>query len=146
MVALQDTGFSYFNSAAVDINGDIYTYGNFSGKVDFDPSASTFTLSSAPSSYDAFALKLTEGSLDIKAPVSQSEIICYPNPATKEIMITGITETYNAQLYNISGKKLSETFLKEPDQAIDMRPYAPGVYILKIAVAGKNFSFRVIKQ
>ncbi len=46
-------------SIAVDIDDNVYLTGNYSGTIDFDPSANTFNLSSVDNSTDAFILKLT---------------------------------------------------------------------------------------
>jgi pimeloyl-ACP methyl ester carboxylesterase len=46
------------NSIFVDISGNVYSTGNFTGTVDFDPGPSTFNLSSPGFVYDIFVSKL----------------------------------------------------------------------------------------
>jgi hypothetical protein len=52
------TGFDYAYAAAVDGLGNIYSTGNFTGAVDFDPGAGVANLTSAASSSDAYISKL----------------------------------------------------------------------------------------
>lgn len=57
-VQLGDLASDYANSIAVDAMGDIIVAGSFAATTDFDPSASTYTLSSLGNS-DGFFLKLS---------------------------------------------------------------------------------------
>jgi hypothetical protein len=59
--AMGGTDYDESNSISTDASGNIYTTGNFTGTVDFDPSAGTYNLTSA-GNYDIFVQKLdTDG-------------------------------------------------------------------------------------
>ena len=53
------TGNDSGNAITVDVFGDVYTTGYFSGTVDFDPNAGTYNLTSNNGSADIFIQKLT---------------------------------------------------------------------------------------
>ena len=55
---LSGTGFESGYSVAVDSSGNVYTTGNFSGTVDFDPGLGTVNLTPAAGNNDAFVSKL----------------------------------------------------------------------------------------
>ena len=50
-------GYSIGMSIAVDDSGNVYTTGNFEGRVDFDPGAGVSFLTALGTSYDAFVTK-----------------------------------------------------------------------------------------
>ena len=75
-----------------------------------------------------------------------------PNPATEYLTIqnrtAGKQTIQNMELYNMSGNPLSLNVTALGDSyTIDMKPYAPGLYILKITLKGGDIrTFRVIRK
>jgi hypothetical protein len=84
------TSYDHGSSLAVDGNGNVYATGNFSGTVDFDPSANTYNLTSAGDT-DIFINKLNkDGNL-----VWAKRIGGVLSDAGHEVVLDGSGNTYS---------------------------------------------------
>ncbi len=74
------------------------------------------------------------------------EFSAYPNPATDEIRLNldGLTKV-NYTLINLEGKVLSQGPI-EDQQVLDLRPYASGIYLIRIEAKGKSATQKIVKE
>ncbi len=71
----------------------------------------------------------------------------YPNPATNEMHITGITRLTNYRLLTVMGENLQQGVLQKEHNTIEIKDYASGVYMVElVADNGSRKTFRVIKE
>ncbi len=74
----------------------------------------------------------------------------YPNPTTDVLKIrTGerSLESLSYQLFDIKGEILKEGKITGPETSINMRPYAPSVYFIKVIDKQKELkTFKIIKH
>jgi hypothetical protein len=92
---------------ALDNNNNLFLGGVFWSTVDFDPSSSTFNLTSVDNSGDDFILKLSQGFVGIKESnnlVLRSNI--YPNPTTDNFVVTleEASSAIDLEIYTVSGQ------------------------------------------
>lgn len=76
-----------------------------------------------------------------------SGVDCYPNPVTDELvwLPTQGLSIVSARLYDDIGRLVYEVADPMEQRTIDMRHYAPGMYILQVEGAYFHFTFKVIK-
>lgn len=82
-------------------------------------------------------------SAELEQNISDESLVIYPNPATKEIIIKGIT-TFNFTIFDVTGRKV-----KEGDNlsgSIDISSLDLGIYSLKIESNGTIYFKKFIKQ
>lgn len=143
-VQLQDTGWASIGSVAINSVGDLYAYGQFAGKVDFDPGPSNFTINSTGSNFESFALKLAEGTVGIDELISQVQPIVYPNPTSDRLHIIAPQEEYELKIFDLSGKILTQC-VGNSNRVLDFSSYQAGLYILIIRVGEKTFNHKIVK-
>ncbi len=79
--------------------------------------------------------------------VTLSDISVYPNPATNQINIEGVTSLANYRLISIAGSILKQGKLQFGLNKLSMDDYAPGVYIIELSGEDRSKkTFRIIKQ
>jgi len=80
----------------------------------------------------------------------QLECSAYPNPATDYLILKVENSDYENltyQLYNLSGKLLTNEKLKENEAIITMVDFAQGIYFLKVTDNQKEIkTFKIIKN
>ncbi len=69
----------------------------------------------------------------------------YPNPARNKLYIKGVNEFYNANLYDLSGRKQISIFNSNKNE-IDISGFQPGTYILEVEIKGTKIHRKIIKQ
>lgn len=74
-------GYDFAYGVAVDLNGNVFTTGSFSGTVDFDPSQDTASLT-AIAPYDVFVQKWALCTLDISTTINNTTITANNSNAT----------------------------------------------------------------
>jgi hypothetical protein len=131
-------------AVALDANGNIYTAGGFAGTVDFDPSASTYTMTSAGLN-DAFIAKLSNClNPGIKEMGAEHSFVIYPNPSTGKLKIeaAGFKEI---MIYDILGNLIHKESFSQEIETIDLSGQPEGVYFAKLITQDKrNFTKRII--
>ena len=86
----------------------------------------------AHQNYGAWMIKAVlpyEGTEDVEEYFENNNIEVYPNPASSQIYLTGISEGENVEIYNITGS-LVANFNYNGD-AVDIASYAPGLYVIR---------------
>jgi aminopeptidase N len=70
-----------------------------------------------------------------------------PNPTKGTVTLSNITHAGTAEVYDVNGKKLSQTRLTGTSVAIDLGSYPAGVYNIKVvAENGSTLTRKIIKQ
>lgn len=92
---LSGSGTETAKSIALDVNGNVYTTGYFTGSVDFDPGAGVFTLSSA-GQQDIFISKLNAAGDFVWA----KRIGGYANDAANSITVDALGNVYTCGFYH----------------------------------------------
>lgn len=78
--------------------------------------------------------------------VTLHSIQVYPNPVTDELIITGIMQLTPYRLLNVTGISLQAGILEKGSNALSLKNYAPGVYVLEItATDGSKEMVKVVK-
>lgn len=93
--AMGNANIDIASQSATDASGNVYTVGYFGGTVDFDPSASTYTLTSA-GAYDMFIQKLDANGNFIWA----NRIGSTGNEAANTVFVDGSNNIYIGGYYN----------------------------------------------
>jgi hypothetical protein len=82
----------------------------------------------------------------------EQNISIWPNPATSQIRIASNNSDKNspytkAQIFDLSGRKLTETLLQANTGTIDVSRLSAGTYLIKIeSKDGTNYSQKIVKQ
>ena len=66
-----------------------------------------------------------------------------PNPVDNILQISGNRESYNIEIYSLTGQKLYTAF---NISNVDMSPYANGIYIIKVYHGNSLTIKRIIKS
>lgn len=87
-------------------------------------------------------------SAETQAPLTEVNIVAYPNPVVNELTISGLTTASNSiQIYAYNGKLLKTFETIEAESKISFSGYADGVYFIKIQNAENRFTIKkIIKQ
>lgn len=81
--------------------------------------------------------------LNIKE-IKTVDVNIYPNPTADLVNIKSKVDVSSISLFNIEGRKLSETY---KENSIDLSPYTTGVYFLHIVLKdGTTFKHKIIKK
>ena len=137
-----DGGWSVVN----DTDGNICLYGHFHETVDFDPSTSTFKLTSN-GERDVFILKLNQVPLGIDKEQSLAGASVFPNPSSGlfNIKLNGLNDV-SLSIYNISGQLVShEKNISKSIHQIELSN-SPGIYILELIASGIKQQFKLVKN
>ncbi len=79
--------------------------------------------------------------------VSLDNISVYPNPATNQVNIQGITSLTRFRLITVTGSTLREGMLQIGGNKVSLNDYASGVYMIELSGGdGSRKTFRVIKE
>ena len=81
--------------------------------------------------------------LSIPSNVQLDNIRIYPNPVDDILQISGNQESYNIEIYSLTGQKLYTAF---NISNVDMSPYAYGIYIIKVYHGNSLTIKRIIKS
>jgi hypothetical protein len=119
---------------ALDGNGNVYTTGYFDQTADFDPSATTFNLTST-GSYDVFLQKMAAVNLGLTENRFNAGIKVYPNPTDGNLFVEfgKAQHDVNFVVRNTFGQYLDSTFVKNADRVQIQINEAAGLYLLEIS-------------
>lgn len=63
----------------------------------------------------------------------------YPNPASNELFVSGITMASKASIFDLNSRRILEVELSRDKPSVDLKTLEPGVYFLN--VEAKTFKF-----
>lgn len=117
-------------SIAVDPLNNVYCTGSFVSNVDFDPSTSTFMLSSS-GGYDCFILKLGIGvPTHVNIIHNNHNVLIFPNPNNGKFGLKIEKQIHSGELivFNKLGQKIYENEIHEGLNHIHLEGIAQGIY------------------
>ena len=118
-------------SIAVDLNGNIYTTGYFSGLADFDPSSNIFNLSSSDD--DIFILKMSPLISNLADQKVSNNIILYPNPTSNLITIQSENSLNNKfKVFDQQGREVMKGKLKGVSTEVSLGEISRGTYTIQV--------------
>ncbi|MFI5171342.1 MAG: T9SS type A sorting domain-containing protein [Chitinophagales bacterium] len=123
--------------------GQLICTGHFISTIDLEPLMDNTFYTSGPTYYDAFIASYDVSELTAAFRFSSSvdeanNLIIYPQPASNEMIITGIDDNFplideNITIYNMDGKKLDVPFIiSENSMLIDVNDLPDGMYIFSV--------------
>ena len=135
----------YGNAIAVDASNNVYTTGSFQSTVDFDPDATTYTLSA--SFVDAFISKISIlNTTNIHSFSKNNSIFnIYPNPTTGEFNIDIKSKT-NLIITNILGKIVLSENKEIGNHTINITNLSNGVYFVNAINNKQQQTFKLVKE
>ncbi|MEI7661053.1 MAG: two-component regulator propeller domain-containing protein [Bacteroidota bacterium] len=68
----------------------------------------------------------------------------FPNPATTEIHIDGLTSAGNLHILNFVGREVSSQNLEKGSNTIGLQGFSPGIYLLRYTTGQDNFSGKLV--
>lgn len=78
---------------------------------------------------------------------SVAGLVIYPNPVTNEMVIDGVPENSEVEIYNSIGKSVRMFATVEGKNTIDMNGLAPGNYMVKVIEPdGKKTVIKIVKR
>lgn len=131
-------------AVALDAMNRIITAGSFSQTADFDPGPAVFNLS-AGNYGDAFITKLKDcalGTGEVTHSVNTPALI-FPNPNQGEFTIAGFEPGCVITIYTAYGEMLLERTTENADERFNLKT-TPGIYLVRIASAGKETAGKLI--
>lgn len=78
--------------------------------------------------------------------LTQNQFSIYPNPANDVVNISGKSNISSVQMYDLTGKLLSNQSLNSKDAKINISAFPKGIYIIKIVSEGKTNTHKIIKK
>jgi hypothetical protein len=124
---------------------EAYIVGSFNSTVDFDPSASSYTLS-APIDQDAFIMKLG-GTVGIDELQQSTTPLIFPNPVTDKLYLKTQSDIESIIITNVLGKEVfySENINKKSVE-INTNNFSSGIYFVAIREKEGAKTIKIIKQ
>lgn len=127
-VAAGGTGYADSYTIAVDPLYHVFTYGMFSGTMDFDPGPGVFSLP-AVNNYNMYVHRLKQP-LFVGQPETNPEnaFVIYPNPGTGIFNLVSADAAEQVTVFDMQGR---EVFVMQPQAAnvsIDLRHFSAGIY------------------
>ncbi|MEO1033010.1 MAG: T9SS type A sorting domain-containing protein, partial [Bacteroidota bacterium] len=77
--------------------------------------------------------------------ITDSPILLYPNPASTNFRIKGLTTASHVRVYDVNGRLIIEE-QRSDDSPIDMSAYDDGVYLVKVTSDSSTIIKRLIKK
>jgi hypothetical protein len=89
------------------------------------------------------------GTLGLAAINSTPEVSAYPNPCIDGLLhlTTGDIGTNDTEIniYDLTGKKVLQQFLKASEPIVDIRNLAKGMYVGQVTTNKRKSSFRIVR-
>ena len=121
--------------------GDIYASGTFTD------TTTVYFDHDYPAFHPCYVAKYASATTGIKPVHTIAGLNIYPNPATNGLNITGVQQSLNYHMYNITGTSIQEGVLNTGSNQIALGQYAPGIYVLDITNEnGERNIVRVVKE
>jgi hypothetical protein len=127
---------------ALELQAEDDSWTSYTGAVDETNKTVSYTFSEAVS-FKAITAASSNATLTATAVhAGLSSILVYPNPTADRIYIK-IEKTFNAELFDLTGRKIQQTNQKQ----LDMSSLSSGVYILNLTTENNKIqSFKILKK
>lgn len=128
-----NTGNGVGLNLTLDLFGNIFLTGYYSGTSDFDPSISVFNLTAADNG-DIYVLKLGSTISTINE-LEGIKFTCFPNPVNNNLnIVSNNQELLSIKIFDISSRLLHYTIFeaKSYNEIINTNELLPGMYLLEI--------------
>ncbi len=121
------------------VNGAVYVTGGFDCKKIY-PDTCTASNSDTTGYKSALLLVRTNTAIvGIKELTNENKLIIYPNPSNGKFNISIANQSFNFELYNSLGQKISPPYLIDEDEIeIDLSNYSPGIYFVKVGTMNRK--------
>jgi hypothetical protein len=146
--ALAGSGGDWVRSVHIDTNNNIYYCGKFENTLDFDPSSSTFNLTSN-AQYDLFVSKLNPSTVGLPKHYKDNRLLTvYPNPTKGNITVTrGNNTPAIIELIDFTGKVLYKSTINSYSYECNLSNLSKGVYLFKITDnTSHQFTHKIVKN
>lgn len=81
---------------------------------------------------------LIQTATGIEEPTVNNNITISPNPASDFITISGLTEMYAVNIFDVTGKLIESRLLKNSNTSINISGYENGIYFYEVSDKTKN--------
>jgi uncharacterized protein (DUF2249 family) len=137
----------YGNAIAIDASNNVYTTGSFQSTADFDPDATTYTLSA--SFVDAFISKLSISNAtsinDYKTTKSMFNI--YPNPTNSILNLKLLlfnNEAITIEFTDVLGQVVLSKTITENNTQLNLSTFEKGIYFVTLTSENKTATKKLI--
>lgn len=140
------TAHAYGYSIAVSKFYHVFTSGNFSGTIDFDP-GSGVTNVACVGSYNMYLHKLGQNIfIGMLEPEAANAIRIYPNPGTGIFQLTGNEVAEKISVFDMHGREVLSIQPQAANVSLDMKRFADGVYTVRVQYADGVAAARLVLQ
>jgi hypothetical protein len=131
--ALKNGGIDNDKAKSISVNssGNIYIVGMFkSSSIIFGGSSIT----NSTTNYDEiFIAKLASSVVGIEnSSVVENDVVVFPNPSNGVFYFTNLPPKGMIEVYDLSGRKIFQTFIDDKKAVIDLSENSSGIYFYKI--------------
>jgi hypothetical protein len=129
-------GFAEVYSVCFDESGNVYTVGNFSETVDFDPGVNTHNLT--PDAGDGvFIFKLSPTSTQVgidNSGLIVDNLKLYPNPTTGNLTIdlSDLNKVNVSIIDSVGNEVFSATNVTQNTLEVSLTEFSEGIYFVKV--------------
>ena len=92
-----------------------------------------------------FNLTVQDGTLSTQN-FQIEEVNLFPNPVNNILNIQTNLYIENVEIFNMLGQRINELTLDSNNKLIDMSAFTEGMYLVKVSVNGKEFTYKVLKE
>lgn len=98
---------------------------------------------SGPFNLDRFAIG-DMGTAIADDAVAEADLRVFPNPARQHVVVSGVAPRpgLRVEVFDTLGKRVLVAPLAAAEQAVDVRDFAPGTYLLRVTEAGQTIARR----
>ncbi|UOK43900.1 MULTISPECIES: SBBP repeat-containing protein [Flavobacterium] len=138
----EDIGYSL----AIDGVGNIYITGSFQNTADFDPSVSTYNLTTLHNKAIFVARYNETGTTMGVNDFVLNNLKLYPNPVTDIMNIENEQTISTVEVYSITGQRVLVKTVNAISASIDMSGLNEGMYLVKVVADDAVKAIKVIKK
>lgn len=140
------TAHAYGYSIAVSKFYQVYTSGNFSGTIDFDPGTGVNNVACV-GSYNMYLHKLKQNiTIGMPEQVTANTFTVYPNPGTGIFQLTGNEVAEKISVFDVNGREVFSLQPQAANVSLDLSSLADGVYTVRVNTADGVSAVRLVLQ